>query len=70
VSAWADAGVPAAEGGGGYELDMWTIAIYAHAASAYIPGLRRTRPDLAGPMLWHGATTLATEAGLSVDPLD
>jgi hypothetical protein len=24
-----------AEGGGCYELDMWTIAIYAHAASAY-----------------------------------
>jgi hypothetical protein len=48
MSALRNAGVRAAEDGGCYDLDMWTIAIYAHAASAYIPRLKKTRPDLAG----------------------
>jgi hypothetical protein len=47
---------------------MWSV--YAHAASAYIPRLKKTRPDLAGAGLWREALVLATEAGLSVDPLD
>jgi hypothetical protein len=57
-----------AEGRGFYELDVWSV--YAHAASAYIPRLKKTRPDLAGAGLWREALALAMEAGLSIDPLD